>query len=135
MATKDKGTVSIEEATQHADRRRRGPFLNRLSLIGRVATTPVLRYTSNGVAVTNFRLANNGTDEVQFHTIVAWRGLAEIAAQYLSKGRLVFVAGRLGSRTWTAGDGTERFAPEIVATDIQFLSAKAAGSPPAAEAA
>jgi len=99
--------------------------------IGRVATDPVLRYSPKGVAVTKFRLANNGTYEVQFHTIVAWRGLAEIAAKYLSKGRLVYISGRLSSRSWTGQDGAKRWAPEIIAEDIQFLSAKAAGYPQA----
>jgi single-strand DNA-binding protein len=115
--------------------RRRGPSLNRVSLIGRLTADPKLRYTSNGTAVASFRIANNGTYETQFHTIVAWRGLAEIAAKYLSKGRLVYVSGRLTSQTWTGSDGQDRWALEIIAEDIQFLSAKAAGYPPAAVAA
>lgn len=139
MATKttrtDTTETSVTEATPDKAAKRRGPSLNRVSMIGRVATDPVLRNTPNGVAVTNFRLANNGTYDVQFHRIVAWRGLAEIAAKYLSKGRLVYISGRLGSRTWTGQDGVERWELEITAQDIQFLSAKAAGYPPAAVAA
>jgi single-stranded DNA-binding protein len=96
MATKttrtDTTETSVTEAAPDKAAKRRGPTLNRVSMIGRIATEPVLRYTSNGVAVSNFRLANNGTYEVQFHRIVAWRGLAEIAARYLSKGRLVYVS-------------------------------------------
>ena len=73
MATKttrtDTTETSVTEATAEKGARRRGPSLNRVSLIGRVATDPVLRYTPNGVAVTNFRLANNGTYAVQFHRI------------------------------------------------------------------
>lgn len=138
MATKTTRTDSTEtpvtEATPNNGARRRGPSLNQVSLIGRVATDPVLRYTPNGIAVTSFRLANNGSYDVQFRTIVAWRGLAEIAAQYLSKGRLVYIGGRLQGRSWTAQDGTGRYALEIVANEIQFLTAKAAGSPPAAAA-
>ena len=139
MATKttrtDTTETSVADATPEKAARRRGPSLNRVSLIGRIATDPVLRYTPNGVAVTNFRLANNGTYEVQFHRIAAWRGLAEIATKYLSKGRLVYVSGRLSSRTWTGRDGVQRWELEIIAEDIQFLSAKAAGYPPAAAAA
>jgi len=137
MATKDQRPVSEEEATNdtaQAEKRRRGPSLNSVSFIGRVATEPQLRYTPNGRAVTSFRLANNGTYDVQFHTIVAWRGLAEIAAQYLSKGRLVFVAGRLQGRTWTGQDGTPRYAQEIVASDIQFLTSRPAAAPAAVAA-
>jgi single-strand DNA-binding protein len=63
---------------------------------------------------------------VPFRRITAWRGLAEIAANYLSKGRLVYVSGRLSSRTWTGQDGVERWELEILTEDIQFLSAKAA---------
>jgi single-strand DNA-binding protein len=66
--------------------------------------------------------------EVQYHNIIAWRGLAEIAAEHLSKGRLVYVGGRLHSRTWTAPDGTSRFALEIIADDIQFLTPKPAAA-------
>ena len=140
MATKttrtDTTETTVTEAIPGKAAKRRGPSVNRVSLIGRIATDPVLRYTPNGTAVTNFRLANNGSYQVQFHTIVAWRGLAEIAAKYLSKGRLVYVSGHLSSRTWTGSDGQDRWALEIIAEDIQFLSAKAAGyrrpSPPSA---
>jgi single-strand DNA-binding protein len=104
--------------------RHRGPSLNRVSLIGRLTADPKLRYTPNGTAVASFRIANNGTDEVQFHNVIAWRGLAEIAAEHLSKGRLVYLSGRLHSRTWTAADGTPRWQPEIIADNIQFLTAK-----------
>jgi single-strand DNA-binding protein len=106
--------------------RRRGPSLNRVSLIGRLTADPKLRYTPNGTAVASFRIANNGTYETQFHDIVAWRGLAEIAAEHLSKGRLVYLSGRLNSRSWTGRDGLERWALQIIADDIQFLTPKPA---------
>ena len=82
----------------------------------------------------NFRIANNGTDAVQFHNVIAWRGLAEIAAEHLSKGRLVYLAGRLHSRTWTALDGTSRYALEIIADNIQFLTPKPYAAPASAAA-
>lgn len=98
MATRtkrtDSSTVAIEDTPSQPERRQQGPSLNRVSLIGRLTADPQLRYTSNGTAVTNFRIANNGTDGVQFHTVMVWRRLAEIAAEYLAKGRLVFL--RLG---------------------------------------
>jgi single-strand DNA-binding protein len=114
--------------------RRSGPSLNRVSLIGRLTADPKLRYTSNGIAVANFRIANNGTYEVQFHDIVAWRGLAEIAAEHLSKGRLVYIGGRLSSRSWTGKDGLERWALQIIADDIQFLTPRGYAAPVAAAA-
>jgi single-strand DNA-binding protein len=71
----------------------------------------------------------------RLHIIVVWRKLAEITAQFLTKGRLVYIGGSFKSRTWTASDGTSRYAQEIVADDIQFLSAKPAGVAPQASAA
>jgi single-strand DNA-binding protein len=114
--------------------RRRGPSLNRVSLIGRLTADPKLRYTPNGTAVASFRIANNGTYEVQFHDIIAWRGLAEIAAEHLTKGRLVYLSGRLHSRSWTGQDGLGRWALEIIADDIQFLTPKPYAAPAAAAA-
>ncbi|MFI5285413.1 MAG: single-stranded DNA-binding protein [Candidatus Dormibacteria bacterium] len=104
--------------------RRRGPSLNRVSLIGRLTADPKLRYTSNGLVVASFRIVNHGTDELQFHNIIAWRGLAEIAAEHLSKGRLVYVGGRLHSLSWTGKDGVGRYALEIIADEIQVLTPK-----------
>jgi single-strand DNA-binding protein len=129
MATKSKRPVSVEEttlATAQTDRRRHGPSVNRVSLIGRLTADPEMRYTSTGIAVTSFRLANNGTDQVQYYTINAWRGLAEVSAKYLAKGRLVYIGGRPKGRSWTAPDGTARYTLDIVADEIQFLSPKPA---------
>lgn len=136
MATKVTAPAAVTTANPDTAPapRRRGPSLNRVTLIGRLTADPQLRFTPNGIAVTSFRLANNGTDEVQFHNIVAWRGLAEIAAEHLSKGRLVYVGGRLHSRSWTTADGTPRYVLEIIADDIQFLTPKPAAAPAAAAA-
>ena len=126
MATKVTAPDAVTTANPDSPQapRRSGPSLNRVSLIGRLTADPKLRYTSKGTAVASFRVANNGTYEVQFHNIVAWRGLAEIAAEHLSKGRLVYLSGRLHSRTWTAADGTPRWAAEVIAENIQFLTPK-----------
>lgn len=128
MATKDTAPTAATAATPDTAPapRRRGPSLNRVSLIGRLTADPQLRYTSNGTALTRFRLASNGTEAVQFHNIVAWRKLGEIAAEYLGKGRLVYIDGHLKSRSWTADDGTARWALDIVADEIKFLSPRPA---------
>ena len=102
MATQvQQPVVSTEETPSdpQPSTRRRGPSLNRVSLIGRLTADPTLRYTANGKALVRFRLANNGTEAVLFHNIVAWSKLGEIAARYLSKGRLVYIDGHLKSRS------------------------------------
>jgi single-strand DNA-binding protein len=102
--------------------------LNRAILVGRLATDPELKYTPGGVAVCNFRLAIDrsfttaqGERETDFLTIVAWRQTAEFSANYLHKGRLVFVEGRIQARSWTAPDGTKRYATEVVADNVRAL--------------
>jgi len=90
--------------------------MNRVCLVGRVATDPELRYTPNGVAVATFRLAvrdtfrktENGQYATDFFDIEVWRERAEYASNYLTKGLLVAVQGRLAVREWTAQDGTKR---------------------------
>jgi len=128
MATTNKRLVVKEaaQATTQTARTRRGPSVNRVTLIGRLVANPELRYTPNGIAVTSFRIANNGTDEVQYYAVIAWRRLAEVAVEHLAKGRLVYIGGRLTSRTWTGRDGLKRYALEIIASEIQFLSPKLA---------
>ena len=109
-------------------------MMNKALLIGRLATTPELRYTSNGVAVTTFRLAvqdnyrnASGGYDTQFLDIVAWRATAEFTANYLAKGRMISVDGHLRVRTWTAQDGTNRRIVEVHTNDIRALD-KAPGS-------
>ena len=104
-------------------------MLNKVILIGRLATDPELRYTPSGVAVTSFRIAVDrpvarneaGEKETDFIDIVAWRHSAEFAANYLNKGRLVAVDGRLQIRNWVAQDGTKRSTAEVVAYDLRSL--------------
>lgn len=104
------------------------PFdLNRVELIGRLGRDPELRYTPDGKSVTNFRLATNRRGrpetepETDWHTIVCWDKLAEFAAEYLTKGRLVFIAGRLVYRSWQGRDGRPRSAAEVVAHELILL--------------
>lgn len=102
-------------------------MLNRVVLIGRLATDPELKYTPSGIAVTTFRIAVNrmpnaqGEREADFISIVAWRQSAEFAANYLTKGRLVAVDGRLQIRSWVAQDGTKRSSAEVVAENLRSL--------------
>jgi single-strand DNA-binding protein len=104
-------------------------MLNKVILIGRLATDPELKYTPSGVAVTSFRIAvdrpfsrtETGEKETDFIDIVAWRQSAEFAANYLSKGRLIAVDGRLQIRNWVAQDGTKRRSAEVVANDLRSL--------------
>jgi single-strand DNA-binding protein len=105
-------------------------MLNKVILIGRLATDPELKYTPSGVAVTSFRIAvdrpfgrnaETGEKETDFIDIVAWRQSAEFAANYLNKGRLVAVDGRLQIRNWVANDGTKRRTAEVVANDLRSL--------------
>lgn len=103
-------------------------LLNRVILIGRLTRDPELRYTPTGVAVTNFRIAVNrpfrnqqGEIEADFFNVVCWRKLAETVAQYMTKGRLVAVDGRLQTRSYQTADGQNRWVTEIVAESVRFL--------------
>ena len=93
-------------------------------LVGRLVATPELRETGNGIHVTTVRIATNDREQAEFHDVVLWRQMAEFAAQYMTKGRLAYVEGRLQGRTWEAADGTQRRSVEIVADRSQALSAK-----------
>ncbi len=104
--------------------------LNKMIVIGNVGTDPEMRYTPNGNPVTSFRLATGRTyttsdgerrQETEWFTVVAWNQLAEQCNQYLTKGRRVYVEGRLKSRTWTGMDGQQRFSNEIIASRVLFL--------------
>ena len=103
-------------------------MLNRVILIGRVANDPEFKYTPSGVAVSTFRVAVNrpftnaqGEREADFIDIVAWRQAAEFAANYLGKGRLVAVEGRLQIRSYQAQDGTRRRVSEVVCDNLKGL--------------
>jgi single-strand DNA-binding protein len=109
-------------------------MLNRIILIGRLTADPQLRYTQNGIAVTSFTLAvdrpfqnQQGERGTDFIDIVVWRKQAETCANYLSKGRLTAVEGRLQIRSYEAQDGTKRRAAEVVADNVRFLD-KGSGS-------
>ncbi len=113
--------------------------LNKALLIGRLTKDPEMRYTPSGTAVTNFSIATNrwstGPDGerkefTDYHNIVAYpigkRNLAETVAQYTRKGALVFVEGRIQTRSWEGQDGQKRRVTEIIANDVQFLEPRGA---------
>ncbi|MGI5892181.1 MAG: single-stranded DNA-binding protein [Bacillota bacterium] len=104
-------------------------MLNRIILIGRLTKDPELRFTQSGVAVASFFLAvdrsfknADGQKETDFINIIAWRGLGENCANYLSKGKLAAVDGRLQIRNYETKDGQKRTIAEVVADDVRFLS-------------
>lgn len=103
-------------------------MVNRVVLVGRMTADPELRYTPSGTPVVNFRIAVDrpftnaaGERETDFVNIVAWRQRAEFAANYLAKGRLVAVDGRLQIRQWTTQDGQRRQTAEVVADQVRGL--------------
>ncbi|RJQ31780.1 MAG: single-stranded DNA-binding protein [Actinobacteria bacterium] len=103
--------------------------LNRVILVGNLTRDPELRNIPDGTAVANFGIAVNrqfankaGEKEVDFFNVVAWRKLAELCNQYLSKGSSVAIEGRLQSRSWETGEGQKRSTVEVVADNVQFLS-------------
>jgi single-strand DNA-binding protein len=111
--------------------------LNKVQLIGRLGGDPQMRYTQTGLAVTTFSLATNrqwqGKDgemreETDWHTIVAWDRLAQICNEHLTKGRLVYIEGRLQTRSWEQ-DGQTRYKTEIVALDMLILDSRAGALP------
>ena len=108
-------------------------MLNRVVLVGRLTKDPDLRYTPSGIAVANFTIAvnrpfkNNGEQEADFINGVVWRKPAENLANYMSKGSLIGVDGRLQSRSFDNQEGKRVFVTEVVADSIQFLETKNKG--------
>ena len=101
--------------------------LNRIVLVGRLTADPEMRYIVDGTAITKFRLAvdrdrkTDDTHQVDFIPIIAWRKLAEICGQYLKKGRLVLVEGRIQIRSYDTQAGVRRWTTEVVARNMQML--------------
>lgn len=109
--------------------------LNKVTLIGNLTRDPELRYTPQGTAVCTFGLATNRQwstesgekkEDVEFHRIVAWSKLGEICAQLLSKGRKVYVEGRLQTRSWESDDKVKRTQTEVVINEMIALDSRGA---------
>jgi len=108
--------------------------INKAILIGRLGSDPEIRYTPSGVAVANFSVATSEEwkdkdtgekkERTEWHRIVAWRRLGEICGEYLSKGKQVYVEGRIQTSSWEDKDGNKRYKTEIVANDVQFLGSR-----------
>jgi single-strand DNA-binding protein len=108
-------------------------MVNKAILIGRLGKDPEVRYTPDGAMVTNFNLATdeqwkdkNGekVQKTEWHRIVAFGKLAEICGNYLVKGKLIFVEGRIQTRSWEDKEGVKRYTTEIVANNMQMLDSK-----------
>jgi single-strand DNA-binding protein len=115
--------------------------MNKVILIGNLASDVESRTTSSGIANCTFRLAvqrrfanANGQREADFLPIVCWRQTAELCSRYLLKGRKVAVEGSIQTRSYDAQDGTKRYVTEIIAENVEFLSSREEGAAPAPEA-
>lgn len=111
-------------------------MVNRVLLIGRLGADPEVRYTPDGTMIVNFRIATDETyknkqgekvSKTEWHRIVVFGRLAEICGNYLGKGRLVFIEGKLQTRTWDDKDGNKRSLTEILASNMQMLESKGQG--------
>ena len=111
--------------------------INKVIVIGNLGRDPEVRYTPSGAAVCNVSVATtrnwkdkssgDKVEETEWHRVVFYDRLAEIAGEYLKKGRPVYVEGRIQTRKWQDKDGNEKFSTEIVASDMQMLGGRSGG--------
>ncbi len=109
--------------------------VNKVILVGRLGKDPEVRHLESGAAVANFTMAttesyrdrNSGErkDITDWHNIVLWRGLAEVAEKYLKKGNLIYVEGKLKTRSWEDKDGNTRYTTEVVGDNMTMLGGRA----------
>jgi len=111
--------------------------LNKVQIIGNLTQDPEVRQTPGGASVCSISVATNRqwTDQsgnkqekAEFHNVVLWRGLADIAGKYLAKGRRVYIEGRLETRSWDGQDGQKRYRTEIVGDNMIMLDSRGAGN-------
>ena len=106
--------------------------INKVILVGHLGKNPEVRHLENNVSVASFPLATSETftkdgqrvEQTEWHNIVMWRGLAEIAAKYLHKGKLVYIEGKLRTRNYEDKEGIKRYTTEIVAENFTMLGRK-----------
>ena len=108
--------------------------INKVILVGNLGKDPEVRYLEGGTAVANFPIATSETykdknsgekkTSTEWHNVVLWRGLAEIAEKYLRKGSQVYIEGKLKTRQWQDKDGNNRYTTEIVGDNLQMLGKK-----------
>jgi single-strand DNA-binding protein len=111
--------------------------VNKVILVGNLGADPETRYTAGGSAVTNVRLATTDSwkdkqsgeqqERTEWHRLVFWGRLAEIAAEYLRKGSQIYVEGRIQTRKWQDQSGNDRYSTEIVANEMQMLGGRGSG--------
>lgn len=118
--------------------------LNKVMIIGRLTRNPEAKTTPQGITVTTFSVATNRVwkdnsgnqqDRTEYHNVVAWRRLAEICAQYLTKGKQVYIEGHLQTRNWEDQQGKKQYRTEIVADNMIMLGNRAEGGAPQPAAA
>ena len=111
--------------------------VNKVILIGNLGKDPEVRYLDSGVAVANFSLATTESyknkegervSQTEWHNVVLWRGLAEVAEKWLKKGSSVYIEGKIRNRKWEDKDGNARYTTEILADNMTMLGKKDAGS-------
>ena len=107
--------------------------LNKVMLIGNLGKDPEVRYTASGTAVASFSIATSDRvknksgeweERTEWHNIVLWNKLADIAKEYLTKGKTVYIEGRIQTRKWQDKDGRDRYTTEIVGDKMQMLSSR-----------
>jgi single-strand DNA-binding protein len=112
--------------------------VNKVILVGNLGRDPEIRYTRDGTAVANLNLATTDTwndangqkqERTEWHRVVAWGKLAEIAKEYLGKGRQVYIEGRLQTRSWEDKDGNKRYTTEVRADQMLMLGGRGGDSP------
>jgi single-strand DNA-binding protein len=108
-------------------------MINKVVLIGNAGQDPEVRHLESGIAVANFTLATNETykdkngekvTQTEWHRVVLWRGLAEVAEKYVKKGELLYIEGRLRTRNWDDKDGVKRYTTEVFADVMKMLGKK-----------
>jgi single-strand DNA-binding protein len=111
--------------------------VNKVVLIGNLGKDPDVQYLEGNIAVAKFSLATTETykdrsgkliSQTEWHMVVLWRGLAELAQKYLHKGSLVYIEGRLKTRTWDDKEGNKKFATEIIGENMIMLDKRGEGS-------
>ncbi|SVC89090.1 uncharacterized protein METZ01_LOCUS341944 [marine metagenome] len=111
--------------------------VNKVILIGNLGKDPEVRYLDSGVAVANFSLATTESyknkegeriSQTEWHNVVLWRGLAEVAEKWLKKGSSVYIEGKIRNRKWEDKDGNTRYTTEILADNMTMLGKKNAGA-------
>ncbi|NLG18096.1 MAG: single-stranded DNA-binding protein [Fibrobacter sp.] len=114
--------------------------VNKVILVGNLGKDPDVRSTPGGQQVASFSLATSEKytdrggqrqERTEWHNIVAWGKLAELAGQYLKKGRTIYLEGRIATRSWDDRDGNKKYKTEIIASQIQFLGGNSGGGAPA----